>query len=130
MCGINQRVLGSSPRRGAKPNTSLLGFFYAMYYFYIIYSQSFDKYYSGSSQDPWQRLQKHNTTDFNTFTSKYRPWILKAVFEVGKTRGEAERIEKFVKKQKSRVLLIKLISPDFVPNGTLAQLVRVPHVRN
>ncbi|MGM0634617.1 MAG: GIY-YIG nuclease family protein [Bacteroidota bacterium] len=97
---------------------------------YIIYSVKFDKYYVGSSQDPWKRLDKHNTSPFNTFTLKYRPWELKAVFEAGKSRAEVEKIEKFIKKQKSRTLLVKLIAPDFVPKEKLAQLVRVPHVRD
>ncbi len=101
-----------------------------MYYFYIIYSETFDKYYSGSSKDPWKRLIKHNTSDFITFTSKYRPWVLKATFIAGNTRSQAETIEKFVKKQKSRALLLKLIEPEFKPNGKLAQLVRVPHMRD
>jgi putative endonuclease len=101
-----------------------------MFYLYILYSDKFDKYYVGSSLNPWKRLVKHNSSKFNTFTSKYRPWVLKAVFEAGKTRGEAEKIEKFIKKQKSRNLIVKLSQPDFIPNGKLAQLVRVPHVRD
>ncbi|GAL70189.1 hypothetical protein JCM19302_2764 [Jejuia pallidilutea] len=75
-------------------------------------------------------MQSHNTSKFNTYTSKYRPWVLKAVFEAGITRGDAEKIERFVKKQKSRALLLKLIDEKFVPNGKLAQLVRVPQVRH
>ena len=101
-----------------------------MFYIYIIYAHNFDKFYVGSSRDPWNRLIKHNSSPFNTFTSKYRPWVLKAVFEVGANRGEAMRIERFIKKQKSRKLLLKLIKPTFKPSGTLAQLVRVPHMRN
>ena len=87
-------------------------------------------YYSGSSIDPWKRLEEHNTSKFNTFTSKYRPWSLKAVFEAGQSRAEAEEIEKFVKRQKSRMLLIKMIDLTFIPSGKLARLVRVPPVRN
>ncbi|TKS56921.1 GIY-YIG nuclease family protein [Mesohalobacter halotolerans] len=64
-----------------------------MFYVYILFSEKFDKYYVGSSQNPWKRLQIHNTSTFNTFTSKYRPWVLKAVFKAGKTRGKAEKIE-------------------------------------
>ena len=117
-----------------------MGFFIfvSMFYIYIICSEKFDKYYIGSSQNPWQRLEKHNTSLFNTFTSKYRPWVLKAVFEVGNTRGEAEKIEKFIKSQKTKNILIKLTNPDFTPNDKLAQpafvsadrLVRVPHLRD
>ncbi len=69
-----------------------------MFYVYIIHSEKFDRFYVGSTQDPLRRLEKHNSSPFNTFTSKYRPWVLKAVFEAGTTRGEAEQIEKFIKK--------------------------------
>ena len=101
-----------------------------MFYVYIIYSKAFDKYYIGSSSNPWKRIKKHNTSKFNTYTSKYRPWEIVAIFQTGKTRGEAETAEKFIKKQKSRSLILKLINPEFKPTGKLAQLVRVPHVRD
>ena len=101
-----------------------------MYYVYIIYSEQYDKYYVGSTRDPWKRLDKHNTSKFNTFTSKYRPWSLKVVFEAGVSRSDSENIEKFIKAQKSKTLLLKLIDKTFEPNGKLAQLVRVPHVRD
>jgi len=64
-----------------------VGFFIlAMFYIYILYSESFNQYYVGSSENPWRRLNEHNTSKFNSFTSKYRPWILNAVFEAGSTR--------------------------------------------
>ncbi|MCB4807434.1 GIY-YIG nuclease family protein [Tamlana sp. 62-3] len=100
------------------------------YYIYIIYSEQYDKYYVGYSQNPWERLIKHNTVPFNTFTSKYRPWCLRAVFKVGELKTEAIKLEKFIKKQKSRILLEKLIDSNFILTGKLAQLVRVPHMRN
>jgi putative endonuclease len=40
------------------------------------------------------------------------------------------RIEKLIKKQKSRALVEKLIRPDFLPFGSLAQFVRVPLLRD
>jgi putative endonuclease len=101
-----------------------------MYYVYIIYSEAFARFYVGASQDPWLRFEKHNTSKFNTYTSKYRPWVLKAVFLAGTTRSDAEQIEKFIKKQKSKTLILKMIDPSFVLSGKLAQLVRVPHVRD
>ena len=101
-----------------------------MYYIYIIYSISADKYYIGHSNDPWRRLLEHNSNDLDKFTGKYKPWDLKVTFKVSERKGDADKIEKFIKKQKSRKLLINLIDPDFTPIGYLAQLVRVPHVRN
>ncbi len=101
-----------------------------MFYLYVLHSPEFNIYYTGSSEDPWARLLQHNTTDKNTFTTKYRPWILVAVFSCGPTRSEALKIERWVKQQKSRKLIEKMIDPEFVPDGTLAQLVRVPHMRD
>ena len=101
-----------------------------LYYLYILQSKKSGNYYVGYSKDPWRRLQEHNTVDRDTFTSKHQPWSLKAVFEVGTNEGEALKIERFIKKQKSRVLLEKLTDPEFFPIRLLAQLVRVPHVRD
>lgn len=99
-----------------------------MYYIYLLYSTDFDKYYIGYTSDIYKRLNDHNTQEyFNTFTSKYRPWKLAAAFEAGKSEAEAIRIERFIKKQKSRKLLVQLSDPEFIPTGKLAQLVRVPH---
>jgi putative endonuclease len=101
-----------------------------MFYLYILYSITADKYYIGHSEDPWERLAHHNTDDKTTYTAKYRPWDIAAVFEAGKTRAVALAIERFIKKQKSRTLIEQLVQPDFIPTGKLAQLVRVPHVRD
>ena len=76
------------------------------------------------------RLVSHNQLGENTFTSKHRPWELVALFSVEGTESFVMRLEKFIKKQKSRSLIEKLIDPAFIPNGNLAQLVRVPHVRD
>ena len=99
------------------------------FYIYVLFSPSFDKYYIGYSDDPVRRLVEHNTKPFNTYTRKYRPWILKAVFLCGE-KSMAIRIEKFIKKQKSRQLLEMLCNPRFQPTDFLAQLVRVPDVRD
>jgi len=101
-----------------------------MFYIYILYSANSNIYYTGHSDDPWERIVHHNTDDKTTYSSKHRPWQFAAVFEAGQTRAEALAIERFIKKQKSRILIEQLIQPDFVPTGKLAQLVRVPHVRD
>jgi putative endonuclease len=82
-----------------------------MYYTYIIYSPSSDIHYVGYSNDYQRRLNEHNEQDyFNTFTSKHRPWLLKAAFQCGDSEKEAIRIERFIKKQKSK-LFIQLKGP-------------------
>ncbi len=100
------------------------------FYVYILYAEKNDKFYVGQSHDYIKRLKHHNSDNKNTFTSKYRPWKLVAVFEAGNDRGQAMKLEQYIKKQKSKNLLLQLINPDFKPTGKLAQLVRVPHMRD
>jgi putative endonuclease len=102
-----------------------------MYYLYILFSEQHDIYYVGYTRNYKQRLQEHNTQlHFNTYTSKYRPWRLAAVFECGTTESGAIKLERFIKKQKSRKLIEQLINPLFTPKDALAQLVRVPELRD
>jgi putative endonuclease len=99
-------------------------------YIYIIYSLSANKYYVGFSTDPWRRLAQHNENELDKYTGKYSNWELRAVFEVEEGPASAQKLEIFIKKQKSRVLIERLIDTEFKPEGVLAQLVRVPHVRD
>ena len=92
---------------------------------YILYTKDYNKYYVGYSADPWRRLEEHNTKPFNTYTSKYRPWEIKAIFGCGKDEREAIRLERLIKKQKSRKLIEQRSDPSFVPDKVLAQLIRV-----
>jgi putative endonuclease len=101
-----------------------------MYYLYILYSASSDIYYVGISDSPFIRLQVHNTSKRKTFTSKHRPWTLKALFQIAEELGTARKTEYFVKKNKSRKLIEWLIDPLNIPNGELAHLVRVPDIRD
>ena len=101
-----------------------------MFYIYIIYSYAGNKYYVGYSTDPLRRVIEHNTNPFNTYTSKYKPWVLKSYFLCSASEKEAIRIERFIKKQKNRTLIEQLCDPNFTPSGFLAQLVRVPDVRD
>ncbi|MGE4539728.1 MAG: GIY-YIG nuclease family protein [Bacteroidales bacterium] len=71
-----------------------------MYYLYIIYSESSDKYYVGISSDPERRLEEHNTSDRKSYTRKHRPWSIVALFECAECLSEAMKIERFIKKQK------------------------------
>jgi putative endonuclease len=99
-----------------------------MFYIYIIYSNTAEKFYVGHSENPWDRLVQHNENEGDKYTGKYQNWELKAVFQVSENRGDALIIEKFIKRQKSKKLLLKLIEPEFIPSGDLAQLVRVSKI--
>ncbi|MNU90183.1 GIY-YIG nuclease superfamily protein [compost metagenome] len=100
------------------------------YYIYILYSFSLDRYYIGYSSNPLLRLEQHLENTSDKYTGKAKDWSLQAVFKVSESESEAIRMERFIKKQKSRKLLEQLCDPDFVATGYLAQLVRVPHVRD
>ena len=100
-----------------------------MFYIYILQSLTSDISYVGYSENPWERLIQHNTKEEGTFSSKHKPWELIAVLEAG-TKSDAITYERFIKKQKSKKLIEKLSTTDFVLEGKLAQLVRVPHLRD
>jgi putative endonuclease len=127
---VNHGVPGSSPGEGAKGRSRGLFSFKIMYYIYILYSETADKYYVGHSSDPWSRLVQHLSNSGDKFTGSYKDWKLEGVFEVSPNKGDADRVEKFIKRQKSRNLIERILDANFVGTGELAQLVRVPHVRD
>jgi len=80
-----------------------------MFYIYILHSESANKYYIGYTEDTLRRLNEHNTSRHNTYTSKYRPWSISAVFAVSEKRSESMLCEQKLKKLKSRKVIIELI---------------------
>ena len=44
------------------------------YTVYVLYSESFDKHYTGFTSDLTKRLQSHNELGAKGWTKKYRPW--------------------------------------------------------
>ena len=100
-----------------------------MYYIYILYSKSSDLHYIGYTNDYERRLWEHNNSPYNSFTSKHRPWILKAVFEVSNDIGIAMKAERFIKKQKTKSFIEKICAMEIV-DLPMAQLVRVPQMRD
>jgi putative endonuclease len=99
------------------------------FFIYVLYSASSNVYYIGHTNDFIRRFHEHNNSEHTSYTSKHRPWVLKAVYACGNIKSDAVRIERFIKKQKSRILIEKLIE-GIELMGILAQLVRVPHVRD
>ena len=95
-----------------------------LYFVYILYSNEYNKYYVGYSSNPLRRLEEHNKGVFNTFTSKYRPWIQVAIFDCGEKKNDAIHLERFMKKQKNTRFFINLINNDFQPAGLLSQLIK------
>jgi putative endonuclease len=95
--------IGRGAKEGQAANNSL------MFYIYILYSPGADKYYVGHTDDVDRRLQEHNELSDQSYTSKYRPWELKISLPIGVDRGLALKIEKHIKRQKSRIYIEDLI---------------------
>ena len=84
-----------------------------MFYIYFLYSIGSDKYYVGHSDDVERRLLEHNEGQHITYTSKHRPWELYYYFQVSDQRGDALKIERYIKKQKCRRFIEKIIREKF-----------------
>ena len=78
-----------------------------MFFVYILFSESRNKYYVGSSADPHSRLRKHNT-NHEGFTGRTGDWEIKYM-EPFNTKEEALKREKQIKNWKSRQMIEKLI---------------------
>lgn len=76
---------------------------------YILYSETLNKYYVGSTGDSLEsRLKKHNS-NHKGFTGGCGDWTL-MYYEEFQSKSEALRREKEIKKWKSRKLIEKLIN--------------------
>ncbi len=66
-----------------------------MFYVYVLYSEKFNRYYTGFTKSIEHRLAEHNAGKTKS-TKPYRPW--KLIFsEECKTRLEARNREKYYK---------------------------------
>ena len=84
-----------------------------MFYIYILFSKSSDRYYIGHTSNVLRRLEEHNNpAEFSKYTAKGIPWSLVLSFEISHSRGEALKVEKFLKRQKNRSFIQRLISQN------------------
>ncbi|MBL7103596.1 MAG: GIY-YIG nuclease family protein [Bacteroidales bacterium] len=92
-----------------------------VYYFYILYSKSLDKFYNGHTNDLAGRLRRHNS-DHKGYTGKSDDW--KIVYtEKYISKSEAYARERQVKKWKNRKRIMRLIAkgsehPDCKSGGS------------
>jgi putative endonuclease len=89
-----------------------------MFFTYIIFSNTLDKFYIGSTENLKDRLLRHNR-GCTKFTSKANDWKL-VYFEVFNSKSDAIKREFDIKNKKSRKYILKLIEsfnasehPDF-----------------
>ena len=82
-----------------------------MFYFYILFSSSIDKYYIGYTGDDLQiRLRNHNS-NHKGFTGQVNDWCI-TYFEVFENKSDAFAREREVKSWKSRIKIERLIRKD------------------
>ena len=63
---------------------------------YVLYSDTFDKHYTGFTSRLEERIQSHNELSGKGFTRRYRPWRLIYQKEFG-SKTEAMSHEKWLK---------------------------------
>jgi len=79
-----------------------------MFWVYILYSESADKFYVGSSSNPQGRLLAHNHPLNKGWTKRYQPWEI-AFSKVFETKAEAEANEKKIKSYNSKKMIQQII---------------------
>ena len=85
-----------------------------MFFVYIIYSTKLNRYYIGTTDDINRRLNEHNIGFYEkAFTFKGVPWELKLAYKCSSS-VKAYELERFIKKQKSRVFIEKLINDNLI----------------
>ena len=125
-----QGVTGSNPVTPTEEEVATYGNLFSfitntMFYFYILYSVSLDKFYIGHTSDLNDRLKKHNT-NHKGFTGKVKDWELKYKEEFH-TKKDAYARERQVKKWKSKTRVAELIArgsehPDCKSGGSLVRI--------
>ena len=65
------------------------------FFVYILYSEKFDRFYIGQTQDFENRLKRHNSGTEKA-TAPYLPWILKCLIPKN-SRAEAMALERKIK---------------------------------
>src|SRR5690606_31750017 len=109
------------PRRGSKTSQQcevfILKYPFTMYHVYVLFSTKSNIFYVGQTSDLDERIIQHNETAIDNFTSKHRPWVLKASIAVDDLK-KALMLEKFIKRQKRKsfieLLILKHKEIDFL----------------
>ncbi|MFP2994574.1 GIY-YIG nuclease family protein [Spongiivirga sp. MCCC 1A20706] len=99
-----------------------------MFYTYILYSESHNKFYKGHSVNVYARLKKHNGKE--VLSTKYgAPWIL-IWFTQKKTRKESSGLEKKLKNlTKDRLIAFMLKYKSNVVNQELLESLHQKHIK-
>ena len=79
------------------------------YYVYIIFSETINRYYVGVAQDLTTRIQNHNSSYYRGrhYTKQADDWLLFHFISCSSYQ-QAIKIEKYIKKMKSRIYIQNL----------------------
>lgn len=80
-----------------------------IYYIYIMRCSG-DRLYTGYTSDPVKRFNEHKTGKGGAkFTKAFRPVLFEVLWEITGTRGDAMRVEAFIKSLKKidKIMLIE-----------------------
>jgi len=75
---------------------------------YILYSEKFNKHYTGYTSNLIQRFKSHNSLSAKGYTVKFRPWNLIYV-EFFTSKTEALKREKYLKTGVGREFIKSII---------------------
>jgi putative endonuclease len=75
---------------------------------YILYSEKFNKNYTGYTSNLIERFKSHNILETKGYTLKFRPWMVIHV-EFLTSKSEAMKREKYLKTGIGREFIKKLI---------------------
>ena len=92
-----------------------------MYYVYILYSESIDRFYVGQTMNTEQRILEHNTGSYeNSYTNQATDW---EVFHsiTCENRSLALKIEQHLKRMKSRTYFENLKSYPHISENLRAK---------
>ena len=81
-----------------------------MHFFYILYSETKYRYYTGHSKNVENRLLKHNN-GYSAATKHGIPWQLKKAIPF-ESKTDAIKAENWVKRMKSRRIIEQIINDD------------------
>ncbi|MBP7256574.1 MAG: GIY-YIG nuclease family protein [Chitinophagales bacterium] len=108
MCRRSEASERFRPTPQKSPNK--FGAFFMEYCVYIIFSEKFDKYYVGETNNVKQRLIWHNQKQFVSASTRYTDdWEIKLVLNT-EDRIKARIVEKYIKSMKSKKFISTLIS--------------------
>jgi putative endonuclease len=77
------------------------------YFIYVLFNYSHQRFYTGSSSDPYKRLKSHNDPRNRGWTRRFTPWVLIHI-EKFNNKHEALLREKWLKTGAGRKFIKKI----------------------